>query len=162
MKEGAKPAKKSKFNLHADSGEASGPSAKPITNGSSCPSIEQAISDAKRIRYERRAELQTHLYRVGADVSAPLVIQQTQPESVASQGAAGSSAKPKVLQGTVLFAAAVDVEGKVSDVKVVRALDPVLDKRGTEAVRKWQFSPARMKGLPVPVQIDIEVNFDLH
>jgi TonB family protein len=45
---------------------------------------------------------------------------------------------------------------------VVRSLDIALDQKAIEAARQWRFSPARMIGLPVPVQIDVEINFHLY
>jgi protein TonB len=61
----------------------------------------------------------------------------------------------------VVLAAAIDAGGRVRELKVVNSLDPVLDRRAIDAVRQWQFSPARMSGLPVPVLINVTVNFNL-
>jgi TonB family protein len=156
----ATSAKKSGFDVRAESTDASGPSAKPMTTGS-CPDSQQAIADANNRRYQRRVELQAHLHRVGFDVSSPVPILQVQPES-ANQEAAQSSGQGKAKEGTVILAMAVRVEGKVHDVQVVRSLDGVLDQKAIEAVRQWKFSPARMNGLPVPVRIQGEVEFRLH
>jgi len=152
-----KSAKKSGFEVRAESGE-SGLSAKPVTGGS-CSDSQQAIADANNRRHERRVELQTHLHNVGIDASTPVPIQEVQPESATNQQIAQSSGKPKVKEGTVILAMVVGVEGNVRDVHVVRSLDAVLDQRAIEAVRQWKFSPARMNGLPVPVQTNVEVNF---
>lgn len=156
----AQSAKKLGFDVRAESTEASGLSAKPMTNGS-CPDAQQAIADANNRRYQRRLELQAHLHRVGFDVLSPVPIQQLQPES-ANEEAAQSGGQVKAKEGTVTLAMAVGVEGKVHDVQVVRSLDVVLDQKAIEVVRQWKFSPARMNGLPVPVQIEGEVKFRLH
>ncbi len=37
-----------------------------------------------------------------------------------------------------------------------------LDQKAIEAVRNWRFSPAMKDGRPVPVQINVEVNFRLY
>jgi hypothetical protein len=95
-KEVAKSAKKSGFEVRAESSEASGLSAKPMATGSSCSDSQQAIADANNRRHERRVELQTRLRRVGFDVLPPVPIQQVQPESARNQRAAQSSGKPKV------------------------------------------------------------------
>lgn len=155
-----KSAKKSGFNVRAESTERSGPSTKTVTKGS-CPDAERAIADADNRRRERRLELQAHIHRVGFDVLSPVPIQQVQPEPV-NQGAVQSSGQVKAKEGTVILAMEVGVDGKVHDVQVLRLLDVVLDQKAIEAVRQWKFSPARMKGLPVPVQIQVEVNFRLH
>jgi protein TonB len=56
----------------------------------------------------------------------------------------------------------VGIDGTVHNVHVVRSLDVALDQQAIEVVQKWRFSPARMKGLPVPAQIAAEVNFHPH
>jgi TonB family protein len=55
----------------------------------------------------------------------------------------------------------VGIEGKVDDVRVARSVDVGFDQKASGAVQQWKFLPARMKGLPVPVQIAAEVNFRL-
>jgi TonB family protein len=159
-KEVGKSAKKSGFDVRAELTEPYGPSTKPMTNGS-CSDAQQAIGDANNRRHQRRSELQAHIHRVGFDVLSPVPLQQTQPESV-NQGAAQSSGQMKAKEGTVVLAMEVGVDGKVHDLQVLRSLDVVLDQKAIEAVRQWKFSPARMNGLPVPVQIQGEVKFRLH
>jgi protein TonB len=36
-----------------------------------------------------------------------------------------------------------------------------LDEKAVEAVKQYKFKPAMMQGKPVPVEINIEVNFQL-
>ena len=72
------------------------------------------------------------------------------------------SGKPKVMHGTVVLAGAVGPDGAVKDAKVARALDPYLDAKAMEEVRRWRFRPARKKGLPVTALMTVEVNFNLH
>ena len=159
-KEVAKSAKKSRFDVRGELTEPYGPSTKPMTNGS-CPDVQQALTDANNRRYQRRLELQGHIHRVGFDVLSPVPIQQVQPGSV-NQGAVQSSGQVKDKEGTVVLAMEVGVDGGVHDLQVLRSVDAVLDQKAIEAVRQWKFSPARMNGLPVPVQIQVEIKLRLH
>jgi TonB family protein len=162
-KEVAKSAKKSGFEVHAESTDVSALNAKLMTNGSSCPDLQHATAEGNNQRYERRVGLQRHVHQVGFDANLPpTIIQQVQPEPVANHPANQSAGNPKVKEGTATLMTVVGIDGKVHDVHVVRSLDVTLDQRAIEAVQKWRFSPARMKGLPVPAQIAVEIDFHLH
>ncbi len=63
--------------------------------------------------------------------------------------------------GTVQVQAIVNADGSVGPVSVTRGINPVLDQRALEAVRKWRFAPARLIGVPVAVPMSVEVNFRL-
>lgn len=157
-----KSARKSGFDVRAASLDASGSTGRSMTKGSSCPDLQQFIADANNQRSKRRVDLQRRLRSMGSDILPPVPIAKTQPESVANQPVQESSGKPKVREGTAILAMVVDVEGEVRDVHIVRSLDVVLDQKAIEAVRQWRFAPARMNGLPVPVQIDIAIDFHPH
>ena len=45
-------------------------------------------------------------------------------------------------QGSVLLVIDVDVNGRVSNVRVVKSLGLGLDEKAKEAVLKWRFRPA--------------------
>jgi TonB family protein len=45
---------------------------------------------------------------------------------------------------------------------VQRSLGMGLDEKAIEAVRQWRFEPAKKDGQPVPVMINVEVNFRLY
>jgi TonB family protein len=55
----------------------------------------------------------------------------------------------------------VDAQGNPQHVRVVRQLGMGLDEKAVEAVKQYKFKPALMQGKPVPVEINIEVNFQL-
>ena len=46
--------------------------------------------------------------------------------------------------------------------RVQRTLGMGLDEKAIEAIRSWRFEPARKDGVPVAVQINVEVNFRLY
>ena len=55
----------------------------------------------------------------------------------------------------------VGTDGSASDVKVTRSLTPDLDKSSIDTVKKWKFTPASKDGSPIPVQIQVEVTFNI-
>lgn len=96
------------------------------------------------------------VYRVGGSIAAPVPI--TTPEAKYSR-----EAKGKRIQGICLIGLIVDAKGMPQNVRVIHSLEPSLDQNAIEAVRAYRFKPAMKDGtIPVPVYIDIEVNFRLY
>jgi TonB family protein len=62
-------------------------------------------------------------------------------------------------QGIAVPGLIVDTSGRAEDVYMVRPLGMGLDEAAVEAVRKFRFRPAEFDGKPVPVRINIEMNF---
>jgi TonB family protein len=52
------------------------------------------------------------------------------------------------IRGSVLLAGVVTPEGKVTNVQVLRSLEPVMDDRAVDAFRRYTFSPALLNGKP--------------
>jgi len=94
-------------------------------------------------------------YRVGGGVSAPRVLYDPDPEY-------SEEARKAKYQGTVVLWLVVNADGKPQDIKVTRPLGMGLDEKAIEAVRQWRFDPAKKDGHPVPVMINVEVNFRLY
>jgi len=94
------------------------------------------------------------VFRVGGGVSAPQLVIRVEPEYT-------EAARKAKYQGTVVLYAVVDADGKVRDLKVVRALGLGLDEKALEAVRQWKFRPGMKDGRPVAVAASIEVTFRL-
>jgi TonB family protein len=65
-------------------------------------------------------------------------------------------------QGTVLVLAQVDVQGHVSDARVIRHSGSfALDRAATNEVRSWQFQPALHDGKPVVASVQVPVSYRL-
>ncbi|MGH7441118.1 MAG: energy transducer TonB, partial [bacterium] len=96
------------------------------------------------------------LYQVGGGISAPVPL--FTPEAEFSD-----EARRAKYQGVCIIGLIVDAQGNPQDVHVVRALGMGLDQKAMEAVRHYKFKPAMKDGkTPVPVYINVEVNFRLY
>jgi periplasmic protein TonB len=95
------------------------------------------------------------LYHVGGGVSAPQLIFAPDPEF-------SDEARRAKYQGVCVVALVVDAQGNPQRVQVVRHLGMGLDEKALEAVRQYKFKPATLQGKPVPVEVNIEVNFRIY
>ena len=71
-------------------------------------------------------------------------------------------AKENGITGTVWVQFIIDKDGKVTNVKVVRSVDPYLDKEAERVVKsmpKWK--PASQRGKPVRVIFQVPIRFEL-
>jgi TonB family protein len=63
------------------------------------------------------------------------------------------------LRGEVLLEFTVDLEGHVRNATVVRSLNPLFDEAALAAIAKWQFEPARQRGVPMKARMRLPVSF---
>lgn len=94
-------------------------------------------------------------FRVGGGVSAPRILFAPDPEF-------SDEARKAKYQGTVLIWLVVDRDGHTRDIRIQRSLGMGLDEKAIEAIRHWRFEPGRKDGVPVAVQVSVEVNFRLY
>lgn len=93
-------------------------------------------------------------YRPGSGVEPPRLLREVKADY-------SDDARRANIEGEVLLEIVVRSNGLVGDVKVLRGLRGGLNERAIEAVRQWRFSPARMKGTPVDVVVEVGVEFRL-
>ena len=71
-------------------------------------------------------------------------------------------AKKKGIQGKVFVSFIVDEKGKVSDAKVVRGVDPALDKESIRVIGNLKdWTPGMEKGKAVKVSYTVPIKFAL-
>lgn len=85
----------------------------------------------------------------------PRVTHHPQPEY-------SEQARTADYEGRVILWLVVGTDGRAHDIKVARSLGMGLDENAIKAVRRWKFKPSEYNGKPVPVQINVEINFRLH
>ena len=92
----------------------------------------------------------------GDGVSMPRVLNKVNPEYT-------PEALRAKLEGTVLLQAVVRTHGIASDISVLRSLDRRfgLDQQAVAALKQWRFAPGQREGRPVPVLVQVEMNFAL-
>ncbi|MGE0020485.1 MAG: energy transducer TonB [Draconibacterium sp.] len=75
-----------------------------------------------------------------------------------------AEASKKGIQGKVYITFVVDEKGKIDDAKVVRGVDPLLDKEALRVVSSLNkaWTPGKEKGKPVKVSYTLPVNFALN
>ncbi len=66
------------------------------------------------------------------------------------------------VEGSVVLWLIVDADGLPQQIKVQRSLGMGLDEEAVRAVKQWRFQPAIKDGKPVPVMINVQVNFRLY
>jgi TonB family protein len=96
------------------------------------------------------------VYSIGNGVASPIAIYQPKPKYTAD------AMRAKV-QGTVVMEAVVLPDGTVTDIKIKRSLDQSfgLDEEAKKTAAQWRFRPGTLKGEPVAVRIQIELDFNL-
>ena len=93
-------------------------------------------------------------FRVGGDVSAPVLISKVEPEY-------SEEARKAKFSGAVLLSLVVGADGIPRQIHVVRQLGLGLDEKAIEAVMRWRFRPGMKGGRPVATQATVEVTFRL-
>jgi TonB family protein len=90
---------------------------------------------------------------IGGDVKAARLISSVPP-------AYPSLARAQHIEGQVLVDALVDVNGRVSSMKVVSG--PVLlHQAAMDALRQWKYQSAILDGKPVPMHLTVTIQFRL-
>jgi len=88
-------------------------------------------------------------------VSAPRATYSPDPEY-------SDEARKARYMGTIVLSLVVDTSGNPTDLQIQRPIGLGLDEMAIKAVNAWRFKPAEKDGSPVPVAINVEVNFHLY
>lgn len=94
------------------------------------------------------------VFRVSGGVTAPKLIKRVDPEY-------SDAARESRIQGTVIVQGIVQTGGTISVTRVLRSLNPELDHSALDAMKQWRFEPGKLRGVPVPVELDVEIGFNL-
>jgi hypothetical protein len=91
--------------------------------------------------------------RVGGEVKAPILVKKVEPKLPEKVRVAGP----------IFFSMIIDKSGKVRKVRVFRdsTKSPALAPLYVEAMKKWEFKPATLRGKPVEVDYSLVVHIDV-
>lgn len=112
---------------------------------------------------ERRILWDFHLYLVEREErppdfipyeKEPVVLKRVEPKYP-------ERALREGLEDTVYIKAWVDRKGKVREAVVLKLRDDIFAAPAIEAAKQWVFTPALMKGEPIPVWVAIPIRFRL-
>jgi TonB family protein len=106
------------------------------------------------------------IYQAGQGVTPPRAVHTVDPQF-------SDKARRKKVQGICVVSLVVDPTGKPQKIQILRSLadrQPAnlrsaaleLDRNAMKAVSQYRFAPAIFQGKPVPIEINIEVNFQLY
>lgn len=98
--------------------------------------------------------VQAPVYVAGSGIQDPQAIRRVDPTYTPQAILART-------QGSVTLEGIVELDGTLSDIHVVRALDPELDAEAVNAAQKWRFRPGMKDGSPVRVKVTLEMSFSL-
>jgi protein TonB len=95
-------------------------------------------------------------YQPGNGVTSPIPIRRGSPSYTAEAMRARA-------QGVITVECVVEPDGECGDVRVVRGFTPPfgLDVKALEAARRWRFRPGTRGGEPVPVLVNLEIEFNI-
>jgi TonB family protein len=91
--------------------------------------------------------------RVGGNIAPPRKIKDV-------RAAYPLGAQADRVSGAVTLELLIGPDGKVKDVRVIRS-SPAFDKSAVDAVRKWEYEPTLVNGMPVSVVMTATVTFSI-
>jgi TonB family protein len=120
------------------------PATESATDGSALP------GDAHASQSPESAGLR----KIGGAVTAPRLLTSGEPQF-------SPAARAMKYQGSVLISMIVGQDGVPAHVQVLRPAGLGLDERAVAAVSRYTFDPAMQGEHPVPVMLNVEVNFQI-
>ena len=91
--------------------------------------------------------------RPGGDIKRPIKVKDVAPTYP-------EIARRAQVQGIVIVEATIGPDGRVQDARILRS-NPLLDAAALDAVRRWEYTPTLLNGIPVPIVMTVTVDFRL-
>ena len=136
----------------ADLGPLSNTATGPSTSDIGGPGVPWGSKDGIDIGQQSKPEPPPVVVRVA---KAPVVLHRVVPPY------------PPLMQkirlnGFVILDCIIDPTGHIREAHVVGSSNPAFEQAALDAVYQWQFQPGTMNGVPVDVQFELKVSFQIH
>jgi len=122
------------------------------------PRIQEPLVDEAAVgrasESERRSRSQEPVFRAGDGLTRPVLLTRVDPEYP-------EAARKDRIEGSVVVQSVVETDGTMTVTRILRGINPALDDSAVRAITQWRFEPGKLKDLPVPVELDVEVQFRL-
>ena len=92
--------------------------------------------------------------RIGGQIKQPQLLKRVEPVYP-------PLAVKAHIQGVVILEATVDEDGAVTEVRLLRSANPLLDREAEMALRQWRYSPLDLNGSHVPFVLTVTLSFFL-
>jgi TonB family protein len=116
---------------------------------------DEAILTSGAISWDKATDLLSPPEQIRRTIKAPVPILQ-------SEAMYTDAARKAKINGSCRISLIVDPQGMPQNLHVLRGLDPGLDQNALYAVGRYRFKPAMRDGEPIPVRLEIELNFRLY
>ena len=90
--------------------------------------------------------------RIGGKITPPQLIKRVEPV----YPALAANAR---IQGIVILEATVGENGEVREVRLLRSVNPLVDREAERALWQWRYSPVVLNGIPVPFVLTVTFSF---
>jgi TonB family protein len=118
------------------------------------PAMPLLAQDAAPVTATAGDSTTAPVHRIGGNVTPPKVLHRVDPQIT-------EQARNATFKGVVLVNLIVDVHGNPQNVHVLQRVGMGLDENAVAAVKQYRFEPALEGGKPVPVELNVEVNFEV-
>jgi TonB family protein len=101
------------------------------------------------------SEPEPQVRKPGGAVKSPELLNKVEPKF-------NDAARSFKHSGVTTVRLVVNTQGKPENVHILRPVGLGLDDAAVAAVTQYRFQPAMENGSPVPVEVNVEINFDIH
>jgi TonB family protein len=93
-------------------------------------------------------------HRQNRGLRPPMPLHKVDPKYIAA-------AIDERVEGKVRLSGVIRADGRVDEIQLLKGVDERLDRSATEALLKWEFTPAERDGKPMSVDVVVEIPFRL-